>query len=199
MEQETISIQRNTPVQDEILRAALGLFVQKSYLNTSLSDIALAAKLDNIHELYRYFENKQHIACVLYSNIVDSLSVSIDDIRRRNKKSTDQLHSLVDLLFKLVEQAPDALRFLLTVNHAEFLRDEKPFLKTPAVNKMLKIFQLGINNGEIRALEPMLIYSCFFGIIYTTLELILNGTLDKKSELYQSQAWIAAWNTIAKK
>jgi len=29
--------------------------------------------------------------------------------------------------------------------------------------------------------------------------LILNGTLDKKSDLYQSQAWIAAWNTIAKK
>ena len=103
------------------------------------------------------------------------------------------------MLFKLVDQAPDALRFLLTVNHAEFLRDEKPFLKTPAVNKMLKIFQLGINNGEIRSLEPMLIYSCFFGIIYTTLELILNGTLDKKSDLYQSQAWIAAWNTIAKK
>jgi AcrR family transcriptional regulator len=114
MEQEKISTQKNTQVQDEILRCALSLFVQKSYLNTSLSDIAVAAKLNNTQEIYAYFDNKQHLACVLYSNIVDSLSVSIDDIRRRNKKSTDQLHSLVDLLFKLVEQAPDALRFLLT-------------------------------------------------------------------------------------
>ena len=32
MEQEKISTQKNTQVQDEILRSALSLFVQKSYL-----------------------------------------------------------------------------------------------------------------------------------------------------------------------
>jgi hypothetical protein len=86
------------------------------------------------------------------------------------------------------------------VNAEDFLPAEsKRYLQTPAVNKMLKMVQLGINNGEIKSIAPMLIYTYFFGIINTTLQMILNGTLDKKSELYQSQAWMAAWNTIAKK
>lgn len=199
MEQEKILIQKKNDTQDEILRCALNLFVSKGYFNTSLSEIALAAELSQTQEIYIHFDSKQQVAATLYNSIVDSLSISIDEIRRRNKKAAEQLHSLVNLLFKLAEEAPDVLRFLLMVNAAEFLPDEKPFLQTPAVNKMLKMIQLGINNGEIRSLAPMLVYSYFFGIINTTLELMLNGMLDKKGDLYQSQAWLAAWNAIAKK
>jgi hypothetical protein len=64
---------------------------------------------------------------------------------------------------------------------------------------MLKMIQLGINNGEIKSLAPMLLYTYFFGIINTTLQMILNGTLEKRTELYQSQAWLTAWNAIVKK
>lgn len=191
---------KNETTQNEILRVALSLFVQKGYLNTSLFDIAQAAKLSQTQEIYLYFSNKQELATEVYNTVLDSLSVSIDEIRRRYKKSSEQLHSLVDLLFKLAEEAPDVLRFLFDVNAEDFLPAEsKRYLQTPAVNKMLKMVQLGINNGEIKSIAPMLIYTYFFGIINTTLQMILNGTLDKKSELYQSQAWMAAWNTIAKK
>jgi AcrR family transcriptional regulator len=191
---------KNDETQNEILRAALSLFVQKGYLNTSLFDIAQSAKLSQTQEIYLYFSSKQEIATEVYNVVLDSLSVSIDEIRRRNKKACDQLHSLVDLLFKLTDEAPDTLRFLFNVNAKDFLPvDSKSYLQTPAVNKMLKMIQLGINNGEIKSLAPMLLYTYFFGIINTTLQMILNGTLEKKSELYQSQAWMVAWNTIAKK
>lgn len=191
---------KNDETQNEILRAALSLFVKKGYLNTSLFDIAQAAKLKQTQEIYLYFSSKQELATEVYNAILDSLSVSIDEIRRRNKKASEQLHSLVDLLFKLTDEAPDTLRFIFEINANEFLpADSKRYLQTPAVNKMLKMIQLGINNGEIKSLAPMLLYTYFFGIINTTLQMILNGTLDKKSELYQSQAWMVAWNTIAKK
>jgi AcrR family transcriptional regulator len=200
IKQEQILTPKNETTQNEILRVALSLFVQKGYLNTSLFDIAQAAKLSQTQEIYLYFSNKQELATEVYNTVLDSLSVSIDEIRRRYKKSSEQLHSLVDLLFKLAEEAPDVLRFLFDVNAEDFLPAEsKRYLQTPAVNKMLKMVQLGINNGEIKSIAPMLIYTYFFGIINTTLQMILNGTLDKKSELYQSQAWMAAWNTIAKK
>lgn len=200
MEQEKILNPKNPATQDEILRAALGLFVRKGYFNTSLTEIAQAAQLSQTQEVFLYFDSKQQLATELYNNVLDTLSVSIDEIRRRNKKAAEQLHSLVDLLFKLTDEAPEALRFLFEINAREFLpADAKPYLQTPAVNKMLKMIQLGINNGEIRSLAPMLIYSYFFGIINTTLQLMLNGTLDKKTESYQSQVWLAAWNAIAKK
>lgn len=193
-------IQKNEETQNEILRAALSLFVRKGYFNTSLFDIAQAANLSQTQEIYLYFDSKQELATALYNNVLDTLSVSIDEIRRRNKKASEQLHSLVDLLFKLTDDVPEALRFLFEINASEFLpTDVKSYLQSPAVNKMLKMIQLGINNGEIRSLAPMLLYSYFFGIINTTLQMILNGTLEKRSELYQSQAWLAAWNAIAKK
>jgi AcrR family transcriptional regulator len=191
---------KNDETQNEILRTALSLFVQKGYLNTSLFDIAQAAKLSQTQEIYLYFSSKQELATEIYNVVLDSLSVSIDEIRRRNKKAAEQLHSLVDLLFKLTDEAPDTLRFIFEVNANEFLpADSKRYLQTPAVNKMLKMIQLGINNGEIKSLAPMLLYTYFFGIINTTLQMILNGTLEKRCELYQSQAWMVAWNTIAKK
>ncbi len=200
MEQEKILNPKNPATQDEILRAALSLFVHKGYFNTSLTEIACAANLLQTQEIFLYFDSKQQLATELYNNILDTLSVSIDEIRRRNKKASEQLHSLVDLLFKLTDEAPEALRFLFEINAREFLpTDAKLYLQTPAVNKMLKMIQLGINNGEIRSLAPMLIYSYFFGIINTTLQLMLNGTLDKKTESYQSQVWLVAWNAIAKK
>ena len=193
-------IQKNTATRDEILRSALNLFVHQGYLNTSLTQISQAACLSQTQEIYLYFDCKQELATELYNSVLDSLSVSIDEIRRRYKKSAEQLHSLTDLLFKLADEAPNVLRFLFEINATDFLpANSKPYLQTPAVNKMLKMIQLGINNGEIRSLAPMLIYSYFFGIINTTIELILNGTLEKRTQLYQSQAWLAAWNTIAKK
>lgn len=199
MEEKTLT-QKTTETRDEILRCALNLIVTKGYLHTSLADIAQAAQLSKTQEIYLYFDSKQALATEVYNTVLDSLSISIDEIRRRYKKASEQLHSLVDLLFKLTEEAPDALRLLLEINAREFLpADAKPYLSTPAVNKMLKMIQLGINSGEIKSLAPMLLYTYFFGIINTTLRMILNGTLEKKSELYQSQAWLAAWNTIAKK
>lgn len=200
MEQENEAIQKNNDIQNEILRAALHLFVKKGYLYTSLSDIAQAAQLSSTQEFYSYFDCKQQLAIEVYNTVLDSLSISIDEIRRRNKKASEQLHSLVDLLFKLIDEAPDALRFIFEINHEDFLPpDAKRYLQTPAVNKMLKMIQLGINNGEIKSLAPMLLYTYFFGIINTTLQMILNGTLEKRTELYQSQAWLAAWNAIVKK
>ena len=107
---------KNNETQNEILLAALSLFVRKGYFNTSLTEIALAAQLSQTQEIFLYFESKQQLAAELHATIMDSLSISIDEIRRRNKKASEQLHSLVDLLFKLTDEAPEALRFLFEIN-----------------------------------------------------------------------------------
>ena len=39
----------------------------------------------------------------------------------------------------------------------------------------------------------------FFGIVNNTLRLVLVRVLDKKADVYLSQAWISACNAIAKK
>jgi len=199
MDQDKDITTSKAETQDEILLAALKLFADKGYFNTSLTDIAQASGIKNTSALYQYFTSKQNIAAKLYGSIVDSLNISVDDIRRRNQKPSEQLRGIVDLLFKLTDEAPELMQFLLLPKIKDILPDQKPLLETPPFIKITKIIQSGIKVGEIRSIDPMLVFSHFFGVINNTLILVLNGALDKKADAYQSQTWLAAWNTIAKK
>jgi AcrR family transcriptional regulator len=199
MDQEIENTQTKSETYDEILLAALKLFAEKGYFNTSLTDIVEAAEIKTTSVLYHHFKNKQMIATVLYENIFDSLNVSVDDIRRKNQKSSDQLRGIVDLLFKLTDEASYVMQFLLVLKIDEFLPEQKPVLETAAFIKIIKIIQSGIKAGEIRNIDPKLCYAYFFGIVNNTLRMVLTGAVDKSADTYLSSTWLAAWNAIAKK
>jgi len=185
--------------QDDILLTSLKLFADKGYFNTSLTDIKDAVGIKTTSGIYQHFKNKQAIAETLLANILDSLSISIDDIRRRNRKASEQLREIIDLLFKLTDDAPEVVQFLLVVNAKEILPEEKPLVETAPFNKIRRVIQNGIKDGEIRSMDPLIAYSYFFGIIRHTLSLVLSGDLPKDADSYQSQTWLAAWGSIVKK
>lgn len=188
-----------TVTQDEILLASLKLFSEKGYFNTSLTDIKDAVGIKTTSGIYQHFKNKQAIANELFENILDSLSISIDDIRRRNRKSPEQLREIVDLLFKLTDDAPEVVQFLLVSNRQEILPEGKLLVDTVPFNKIRRVIQNGIKDGDIRAIDPLLAYNYFFGIVTHTLSLVLSGAVPKQAESYHSQAWLTAWGCIAKK
>ncbi len=199
MDQEIEYIQTESEVQDKILVAALKLFAEKGYFNTSLIDIKEAAGIKAAATIYQHFKTKQMIASQLHATILDSLNISIDDIRRKNEKPSEQLRGIVDLLFKLTDEAPNVMRFLLISNINEFLPQARPFHESAVFIKIIRIIESGIKTGEIRNISPQTGYVHFFGIIDNTLKQVLTGLLDRKADFYQSQAWLAAWNTIVKK
>lgn len=173
--------------------------LKKGYFNTSLTDIAEASGIKTAGAIYHHFKHKQMIATALYANILDSLNISIDEIRRKNQKPSEQLHGVVDLLFKLTDEAPAVMQFLLLLKINEFLPEAKPLIETAAFIKIIKIIRAGISEGEIRNIDPLLANAYFFGIIHNTLRMVLTGALDKKAEAYLPQTWLIAWNAIAKK
>jgi len=196
---EILNVTPQTTTSSELLIAALKLFAKKGYYNTSLTDIAKMANIKNTSEIYQHFTNKQVIAAQLYADIFANLNESIDEIWLKNDKPSEQLRGTVDLLFRLTEDAPDVMRFLLNLKFDEFLPDEKPLQETPAFCKIYKIMQAGISNGEIRNIDPMMAYIQFFGIVNATIQGILAGVLDKKADTYLLSTWLAAWNGIVKK
>ncbi len=199
MDQEQDNNQKKSEVRDSILRAALRLFAAQGYFNTSLTDIKDAAGVKTTSAIYQHFKNKQAIASILYADILDSLSCSIDDIRRRNKNVEQQLREIVDLLFGLTEAAPEVMRFLLLMRVDEFLPEEKPLLASAPFQKMMQIMEAGIKAGRIRSSDPQLAYAQFFGFINQILIMQLTGVLEKSAASYQAKAWMAAWQAIAKK
>ena len=105
----------------------------------------------------------------------------------------------VDLLFRLTDEAPAVMRFLYLLKHDEFILDVKPLHETAALQKINKIIQSGIRAGEIRDLDPNLIYAQLFGVVNATLCAVLNAELEKKADFYLSQTWLAAWPVVARK
>lgn len=199
MEKENKNPVKKVVTSDDILLASLKLFTEKGYFNTSLTDIKDSVGIKTTSGVYQHFKNKQAIAEALFGNILDSLSISIDDIRRRNKKASEQLREIFDLLFKLTDEAPEVVKFLLLANIKEILPDGKSLVETTPFNKIRRVIQNGIKDGEIRSIDPLLAYSYFFGIIKQTLCLVLSADFPKPAESYQSQVWLAAWTSIAKK
>jgi len=186
-------------LRSDILVAALKLFAEKGYFNTSLTEIAEASGVKSSAGIYKHFKNKQEIARALYVWIIDRLNVSIDDIRRRSRKSSEQLREIVDLWFRLTDEAPEIMRFLFVLNVSEFLPDEKPLMETAPFVKILKILQNGIKSNEIKAIDAQRAYCHFFGIIENTIRQVLTGILKKKADYYEGDAWLSAWATIVKK
>ena len=199
LELENASTPIKTVTSDQVLQAALKLFAEKGYFNTSLPEIREALGASSANAITQHFKTKQAIAQALRESILDSFSISIDDIRRRNRKASEQLREIVDLMFRLTEEAPDIIKFMLFMDAKEFLPDAPPLMETPAFNKIKRILQNGIHDNEIRSLDPMLVYCYFFGIIQTSLQQLMNKTLPKSADNYQSQVWLAAWSSIVKK
>lgn len=199
MDQEIDKDKEKDELRNDILVAALKLFAEKGYFNTSLTEIAEASGVKTSAGIYKQFKNKQEIARALYIWIIDRLNVSIDDIRRRSRKSSEQLREIVDLWFRLTDEAPEIMQFLFVLNVNEFLPDEKPLMETAPFVKILKILQNGIKSDEIKAIDAQRAYCHFFGIIENTLRQVLKGTLKKKADYYEGDAWLSAWGTIVKK
>lgn len=197
MENKTIATK--TVTQEEILLASLKLFSEKGYFNTSLTNIKDAVGIKTTSGIYQHFKNKQTIAEELFDNILDSLSISVDDIRRRSRKPSEQLREIVDLLFNLADDAPEIIQFLLLINKNEIFPEGEALIETVPFNKIRRVIQNGIKDGEIRPIDPLLAYSYFFGIINHTLGLVVSGALPKTADSYQSQAWLIAWASIARK
>ena len=199
MDQEIESQPLKVLTANEVLLAALKLFTSKGYYKTALTDIAVFLEVPDTRQIYTHFNDKQSMAVQLYDTILDSLSISIDEIRRKNDKPSEQLRGIVDLLFRLTDEAPAVMRFLYLLKHDEFIPGLKPLHETAPFSKINKIIQVGIKIGEIRDLDPNLINAQLFGVVNATVRAVLNAELDKKADAYLSQTWLAAWSLVARK
>lgn len=181
-------------LRDKILNSALLLFAEKGYTLTSLEDIKQDSELST-SKIYRYFKNKPSIAKALYEDLMQRMVESIQEINRTNETAADRMYALVDLVFSLTEIAPDAMNFLLFSRQQEFNNEDENVKESPFMD-VIPIIENGIKAGEIRRIDPKLIYSCFLGIILNTIRLRLDGTLEKPLDLCTHDVWSLAWKSI---
>ncbi len=139
----------------KILSAAIKVFAQKGYNNTTMSDISLNAKV-GIGTLYNYFRNKDDLLLQCMKKTIEDEIVQIQEASESIKDPIDKLHNFFVKHGELIVSKPYIAKFLVV----ELRQSESFYKRNPSFNPMhyymdyvAKILKGAMDKGRIRKVD----------------------------------------------
>lgn len=184
-----------TNTRDKVLATALNLFTTKGYFSTSMRDITRGSSVST-GSVYHYFKDKEDVADVLYQSMIERMRWSLQHIASTNDTSHDQCRAVIRLLFKIAEEEPEIMSFMLYTKHHEFLPDERPVCSSEPFEIMRSMVQFGMDNGEIEKRDVLVASTCLFGGAIRMITSHLDGILEKPLNNYLDDIWTCSWRAV---
>lgn len=183
------------PAREQVLRTALRLFTDHGYFNTSVHDIAQAAKV-SIGSIYHHFKDKEGIAKALFEHLVSRMGTAFDAIEDTNPTAHNRCRAVVELLFKMTEEEPAVMAYMLHAQHQEFMPGERPVCSSRPFTQMRTMVREGMEAGEVRRMDPLVAATCLFGGPIRMISLRLDGILERPLQHYLDEVWSASWRSV---
>lgn len=178
-----------------ILDTALDLFSQRGYFNTSVHDIQKQANV-SIGSIYHYFKNKEAIAKALFDELSHTMAKAMIDIMEKHTTAHDRCREVISYLFTMTEENPQVMHYILYAKHKEFLPDQKPVCSSRPFELMKEMVIQGMEDGEIRQVDPNVAATSIFGGAIRLTHLRLDGALEKHLSEYLNECWQCAWRSV---
>ena len=182
--------------RDLVLSAALRLFSERGYFNTSVHDIQRQANV-SIGSIYHYFGNKEAIAKALFGHIESKMNDVISQIMNVHTTAHDRCQAVMSYLFDITEESRDAMHYMLYAKHQEFMPEEKPVCSSRPFALMKQMVIEGIEDGDIRPVDPNVAAVTIFGGAIRLIFLRLDGVLDNPLPAYLEECWECAWRAVS--
>src|SRR6266849_3640016 len=103
---------RSVEIRERLFRAALNLFAQKGFAETTVEDITNAADVGK-GTFFNYFPSKDHILLAFGEMQLGKLEAAIAEARRTNESIRDFLQSLGPRMTQEPTRNPSLIRTLL--------------------------------------------------------------------------------------
>lgn len=191
-----IAVSNLPSTREQVLRTALLLFTDHGYFNTSVHDIARAAKV-SIGSIYHHFKDKEGIAKALFEQLVTRMGAAFDAIEGAHKTAQDRCRAVVELLFKIAEEEPAVMAYMLHTQHQEFMPSEMPVCSSRPFTQMRAMVRVGMETGEVRRMDPVVAATCLFGGPIRMISLRLDGILENPLQQYIDEVWSASWRSVS--
>ncbi len=167
--------------REKIASAASALFLEKGIAETSMDDIAKAARYSKA-TLYVYFESKEEIVDILVLHSMKKLYDSIASALARRETTKERYDFICRGLVQYQEEFPFYFKMVLDKINLDFeTHDDLPEEKETyqigeEINEKLKEFlRSGIENGDLRGnLEIMPTIFHFWGMLSGMIQLASN-------------------------
>jgi len=178
-----------------VLRAALRLFSQKGYFNTSVHEIVAAGGV-SVGFTYHHFKDKTGIAHALYQHLLGQMDLLLDRIEQDHKDAEERCKAVIQMLFELTEAEPDAMAFIIHARHQEFLPSEKSICSASAFVRMRRFVAVGVEKGELKPLDPVVASALMYGAAIRLVCLRLDGVVTESLFSYVDELWSHTWHTL---
>jgi AcrR family transcriptional regulator len=145
---------RSAEIRERLFRAALNLFAQKGFAETTVEDITEAADLGK-GTFFNYFPSKDHILLAFGEMQLGKLEAAIEAARRTNEPMPEFLRSLGVRMTQEPTRNPEIIRALLQAYLSTTpVRQAMLDLQKRVHGLHTQMIQLGQERGEIRSDLP---------------------------------------------
>ena len=163
----------------EILRVARDVFLRKGYTATSMDEVAEAAGL-SVGTLYLYFRNKPTLYMSLLEVALEKQEKAVRGVVSKGRTASQRIIRLADAYVDFFLREPEYFQALIFLQHGDLRIPESEDLarklaerRTSILGLLVGLIQIGIDNGELRRVDPtdtaLLLYGLWNGIIGLTL------------------------------
>jgi AcrR family transcriptional regulator len=199
---------RSAELRERLFRAALQLFAQKGYSETTVEDITNAADVGK-GTFFNYFPSKEHILAAFGRMQMDKVQAAVDEAPTTKLPIREILRQLAIEAVSEPARNPAMVRALLQANLSSApVRETMREIHTKATALLSQIVEVGQKRGEIRKdlnaaelaqtlrqslLGAMLIWSLYGdgtlpSRIETVLAVLWNGMAAKSGSLENSSS-----------
>ena len=187
---------QNIPVRNaQTLEASLELFTNKGFFKTSVHDIAEKAQV-SIGFIYHHFKDKEGIARSLYNLLLQRMNELIDQIEVAYTDTKSRCFAVIRTLFELTESEPEVMQFIIHARHKEFLPEEKSICSTTAFVRMRAFVFTGMDNGEIREMDPLVAAMIVYGGAIRMICLRLDDVVEAPLPTLLESLWENTWRGL---
>ena len=157
----------NNELEQQIIETAKRLFVEKGFVETSMSDIAATVGI-NRPTLHYYFRTKDRMFQAVFSSIVMSLLPRVREIMKRDIPFMERVSMLLDeYLVRFIEN-PYIPKFICEevqrdVNHLLATAKEMQFEETFAIIK--EGLQSEMEAGRLKTVPLHILFLTFYGLL----------------------------------
>jgi AcrR family transcriptional regulator len=186
MPSETIS--KGEQTRQQIITAAMRLFLKQGYHGTSMREIAKEADIA-LGGIYNHFANKEEIFEAVFSAYHPYNQMVPAVMNIHGDTIEEVFHNLAAAIIGSLTSTPDFLN-LLFIDMVEFqktytikrLKEQLPLFES--------IYQQAVenNSNRLRPLPPLIVARSFFGLFfsYYFTEMMLSGATDIPNEMFEN-------------
>ncbi|WXU00481.1 MAG: hypothetical protein Ctma_1197 [Catillopecten margaritatus gill symbiont] len=179
---------------DKICEAALTLFAQQGFFNTSMHHIQKESKI-SIGAIYHHFKDKKGIASALQENILAQMDVAFIDVINQHKTFEEKYFNIVKLLLVMTEEEPRTMKFIFHSKYSEYSDLNKSIFQSKPFQNIHHEMTSGCENDAFNQQECSidLIMATLFSLPIQLIQLRLDGVIKKpitdRAELIYKVIW----------